>query len=457
MSRTKERTSKIVKAETTASIEVLLSNVSKDTSLELQGLELEIRGLIRQTLENVVRLGEIFTYVKETLLPSGQWQIWLKSRFEGEISHDTAKNFMNLYMLYKQYELTHGDGIRALDLSSLYKLGSSAVEEGAKEVALELATQQPMDRKSTSQVIQTYRKIKLAHAGLAPEAVKLLTRVEVAEDPKQLRDMQRMSKVTQVKVAGLIAQGTAATPKEAIQVLKANKEIEANELESDNDSTNELEESNNVVNVTFTKTKKTRYSLLEEIPNESIKVALVEAPLRFDFVHNGLNSISKELERVLMPGGFAIITVGHKAVMFAGSALNGLNPLHVLCLRRQPGNTRTIIGVNIACASVLAVLAYKGPYMAPKGMIADLQTVDQQAKRFTESEEYTESDAIEGFDLVHTGLEKCFEEFLNPLLERGDSLLHLIVSKDHFSISDHLFSVAENKNCAEFVSVTKSM
>ncbi len=439
MSRTKERPGKLAKVNGGQSIEVLLKSVSNDVNLELQGLEIEIRGLVRQTLENVVRLGEIFTYIKENLLPTGQWQIWLEDRFNGEISHDTAKNFMNLYSLCKQYELTHGDGIKALDLSSLYKLGSDSVESGAKEVALELATEQPMNRRSTTQVIQTYRKIKLAHAGLAPEAVKLLTKVEVAEDPKQLRDMQRMSKVTQVKVAELLADGVVETPKEAIQVLKASKQVDAEEL-------TEVEEPT-TVEVAYTKTKRIDYGTIADVPNESIKVALVEAPLRFDFVENGLQNLSNELERVLQPGGFAIITTGHKAIMYAGNALSGLNPLHVLCLRRQPGNTRTIIGVNIACASVLAVLAYKGPYAAPKGMIADLQTIDQQAKHFTESE------AIEGFDMVHTGLEKCFEVFLNPLLESGDNLLHLIVSKDHFSISDYLFNVAENKNCAEFVSV----
>jgi hypothetical protein len=442
MTRVKERPNKLAKVPpvTSPQVETLLATTA-EVAVELEGLESEIRGLVKQTLENVVRLGEIFIYIKDNLLPAGQWQKWLKQRFNNEISQDTAKNFMKLYTLYKEYESTHGDGLKALDLASLYRLGSDAVEPAAKETALELAAEQPMNRRTTAQVIQTYRKIKLAHAGLAPEAVKLLTKVEVAEDPKQLRDMQRMSKTTQVKVAGLIAEGLAETPKEAIQVLKSSKQIEDSEALEDTDETVTVE-------VDYTKTKRFSYNSLADVPAESVKVALVEAPLRFDYVETRLHDLSNELERVLVPGGFAIITVGHKAIMYAGGALGNLNPLHVLCLRRQPGNTRTIIGVNIACASVLAVLAYKGPYNAPKGMIADLQTIDQQAKHITESE------AIEGFDAVHTGLEKCFEVFLNPLLESGDSLLHLIVSKDHFNINDHLFTVAENNNCAEFTSVT---
>jgi hypothetical protein len=397
-----------------------------NVDVELETLEAEIRGLVKQTLENIVRLGEIFTYIRFNLLKYGEWDNWIKERFNGEISRDSANNFINVYKLYKDYEATHGDGFKALDLGSLYKIAPSTVDSEAKELALELATEQQMNRRSTNQVLQTYRKIKMANAGLAPEAVKLLTKVEVAEDPKQLRDMQRLSKTAQVKVATLIADKIAETPKEAIQYLKSSKQIEAQDELVD------------TVEVDYTSTSRFSYTSFESLAAESVNVAIVEAPLRFDFVDLELRNLSNQLERVLTPGGFAIITVGHKGIMFAGDALGQLSPLHVLCLRRQPGNTRTIIGVNIGCASVLAVLAYKPPYRSPKSVLVDLQTI-------------TESDSLVGLDEVHTGLEKGFQHFLDALVEPDDTLLHAVVSKDHFNITQALYEIAESKRCREFI------
>lgn len=407
-------------------------NLDEATAAELSGYETEIRSLIKQTLENVVRLGEIFTHIKTNVLPFRTWRAWLTDRFDGEISFDTAENWMNVYKLHSSYAAEYGDGINRLPLSALYKLSTAGVSEEEREAVLEIAAEsgQPLNFKDTKRVIQTYRKIKLTSAGLAPEAIKLLAKTEVAEDPKKIRDLQRLSKIKQTEVAEVIAKGGAASVKEAIQVIKQNGHDEAAAQEP----------AVHQVEVDYTQTLVDRYNALAAVDSESIHAAIIEAPLSYEYAENHLHELGNELERVLVPGGFAIITIGHKAAMYAGSLLEGIKPVHLLCLRRQPGNSRTIIGLNITSASVFAVLAYKAPYHPPHGLVVDLHTL-------------TDTEALTGLDEVQSGLEKSFEYFLTPLLESGNTLLHHVVGSEHFNIEGALIDIAKELKVSRFVSV----
>lgn len=123
-----------------------------------------------------------------------------------------------------------------------------------------------------------------------------------------------------------------------------------------------------------------------------------------------------------------MVVLGHKAIMDAAKYLSPLEPLHVLVLRRQPGATRSVVGINIACASVLMALAYKKPYRAPDRMLVDLQTVE-------------------------TGIEEGLEQFFRSLLQPNDVLIHVKCTKDHFQIEQPVIDLGIRLGCSQVYSV----
>jgi hypothetical protein len=120
--------------------------------------------------------------------------------------------------------------------------------------------------------------------------------------------------------------------------------------------------------------------------------------------------------------------------MWAGPNTKGdLKALHLLCLRRQPGQTRTIPGLNINSASVFMALCYKPPYTPPRKLLADLQTMDKPEKKTVAEPGATE--ALDGLDHVETGLEAGFLHIVKSLssafTDYRPTLLHHVVSKEH--------------------------
>lgn len=404
----------------------------------LKGYEGEIKAIIHQSLENVVRLGQIFTNIKDKLVPWGQWKQWLAAAFDGEISEDTAKNWMNVTELYQEYATKYPQELASLTLRSLYKLSTSGVDVQAKEAVFELVAAREINTKDTNKVLQTYRKIMMENAGIEPEVAKLLTKVEVAQHPKELVALQRLSKVKQGEVAQVLAAGGATTTKEALKLVK---EATAPQLTVDLTPADETTAAPAVA-VTF---KRQQFSSLAEVEPATVQLALVEAPLSFSFVEDGSwRNLTAALADVLAPGGFALITVGHKAAMFTGDAtVDALKAVHLVCLRRQPGNSRTIVGLNIASASVFMVLAYKPPYAPPKSLMVDLQTM-------------TDTEAIAGLDGVESGLERGFKQLMEALLSANQEsavVLHHCVGANHFSIKEYLEQAAVALGATEFIAV----
>lgn len=412
----------------------------------LMGYEGEIRSIIRQSLENVVRLGEIFTVIKTELLPYRQWKAWVKYRFDGEISVSTTHNWMNVYEIYKRYGEQYENALEQVSLRDLYVLGRSGVEADAKEVALQMVEEKRVNPRDTRKVVETYRKIKLANAGVQPEVIKMLTKVDVAENPKYVQEIQKLSKTKQQEVAQLLMTKEAASPKEALRIIKESQRVtppaasEVDTLEGEAAPVDVLQE---VVVSRLT----SNYASLSEVPFESVQLAIVEAPLKFEFVESqSFYNLTRDLSNVLIPGGFALITVGHKAAMYAGSAMHSdLKAIHLVCLRRQPGNTCTIVGLNIASASVYMVLAYKPPYRAPRNfLVADLHTL-------------SDTEALPGMDVVETGLEKSFKHLMEPLLSSQEEdhvvLHHIVKDSQHFKINPYLQETSFEFGAKEFISV----
>jgi len=389
----------------------------------------EIRGLVKSTLESAVRIGQILKDVRDNILPSREWQKWVDDEFEGNIKHDSANNWINVADLYAEYALKYEDGLSKLSLSSLYKLSRTTIDPEVKETVLQLAqNNEPLDRNEMDAVVRVYRKAKMVDAGIEPYLINELSELDIAENPKELATLRNLSKRKREAVSKLIAAGAASDTKEAIKQLSL---VSAAKLEPEEQ-----------VEVNYTQIKEANYSDIYSVPSNSVNVCIIEAPLRYSYIDE-LNTLSVELERILREGGFAIITLGHKALMFAGDRLEPLKGLHVLCLRRSPGRTRSIIGTNIMSASVFAALAYKAPYHAPKEMIVDLQTIIEP----------DEDVMLEGTEEVVSGLEAGFKRFLQALTRPDDVIMHYIASENHFNIREELLAESIELKASAFFSV----
>lgn len=390
----------------------------------LENSAAEIRSLIRTTLESVVRIGQILKKVKTTL-PYGAWQSWVDTEFPEDIKHDSADNWINLAELYEEYQEKYKDGFKRLSLGALYKLSRSNIDDNVKDTVLRLASEgESLSRSEIDSIVKVYRMAKLVEAGVDPTIATELNAAEFAENAKELNRFSKLSKNKQAAVASLIGAGVASSPKEAIQQLSISSH-----------TTTKLDP----VEVHYTQINESNFDSLQSIPSNCVNLAIIEAPLKFSYVEAELNRLCIELERVLAAGGYVIITVGHKAVMYAGDRMSPLNPLHILCLRRQPGNSRSIVGTNILSASVFAILAYKSPYRAPQKMLVDLQTIDEQL--------------LENMDTVVNGLEAGFTKFMTSLVQRGDVVLHMICSENHFGMRSALKDSAIELNAKSFYTV----
>jgi hypothetical protein len=435
--RSKQGAPSIVKTEPTQQLDLFSYDMIEDVGKReaLRGYESEVKGLIKQTLENVVKIGGIFYTVKEEILDTHQWRPWVESCFGDELHVSTTHNWINVYKLYKEYGEKYPDALEQISLKTLYTLGRSGVDDEEREVAFELIEAKEVSPKSARQVVETYRKLKLVNAGIEPEVVKMLTKVDVAENQKYVTELRKLSKNKRQEVAQVLASREAESPKEAMRLIKERNAPAPQEPTA-------------AIDVDFSASKRS-YSSLEDVEAESIQIALVESPLKYDFMETNFFQLTKDISRVLQPGGFAMITVGHKAAMFAGNHMtDDLKPVHLLCFRRTPGNSATIMGLNITSASVFLVLAYKPPYRAPRGsVLADLHTL-------------TDTEAMTGFDVVQSGLEKSFDYILEPLMSARDDdapmpavLHHIVQGSQHFSIRDHLEESSIRMGAREFVAV----
>lgn len=160
-----------------------------------------------------------------------------------------------------------------------------------------------------------------------------------------------------------------------------------------------------------------------------------------EFLENGgYRDLAYAADHALAEGGFLLATCGHKNVMYMAEELYPLEPLHVLTVRRQPGRTRSIVGINVACASVFFALAYKPPFRSPNSMLVDLQTVD--------------TGDVGEMDEIVSGIESGVERFLRTLLEEGSNMTHIQCKTDqHFDIRGDIIETAKELRVAEFYAV----
>lgn len=445
----------IVEREEGAAAEELLINIGEEDRKSLGLIADEVKDLCikwrRSSYEVAVEVGSRLNRVREIFHANNSgdfWQAWIKKELKGEISHDTATNLINLYQLHQEHGADYQEGLSKLSLSALYYTARGSVEPELKKEVLKIAAEGelPPNREELAAIFQVYRKVKLAEAGVIPQAIKGLSESEVAENPKELKMLARYSKKKQIQLAEVLSnnENAAKSVREALAIIRGEEKEEKKELEQEEVAEKSLELTTTI------KTKVYRGSAtnaLKKVPVEEVDLAIVEAPMKFDFVMGTeLSQLCRDLNSLLKPGGFALITLGHKGSMFCGASIEigGLSPLHLIVLRRQSGRSRSIVGINITSASVIMALAYKPPYKAPKKMLIDLQTI---------AEEESPPEVIEELTEVGNGIEECLRRLLTPLLTVGSTILHCIYSSEHFSIRSHIKNVASDSGVSKFIEI----
>jgi 5-methylcytosine-specific restriction endonuclease McrBC regulatory subunit McrC len=108
------------------------ASLDKDTSVFLQEKTAEVKALMRQTVENVIRTGNILIEVKNRL-PHGQWENWLNSEFGW--APRTARRMMMVADEFTSDTLTNLE----ITTSALYILSAPSTPKETREEAISLA------------------------------------------------------------------------------------------------------------------------------------------------------------------------------------------------------------------------------------------------------------------------------------------------------------------------------
>lgn len=107
-------------------------SLSAEDSEYLQERANNIRGLVRQTAENIITIGQSLIEVKERL-GHGQFRPWLKTEFEWSIS--AASQFMNVARRFQHSDIADMN----IAASALGILAAPSLPDSARVEALELA------------------------------------------------------------------------------------------------------------------------------------------------------------------------------------------------------------------------------------------------------------------------------------------------------------------------------
>jgi hypothetical protein len=139
----------------------------------------EIKGLIRQTAQDIIKVGQKLTEVKQQL-KHGEFRNWLRTEFNWSIS--SATKFMQVSEQFKNVNFTHFN----FATSALYILAAPSTPENAREYAIELASRGENITYSLAKLIVKHHK-------------------ESVDINSYYQNQQNLTKVTQAEIPAILA------------------------------------------------------------------------------------------------------------------------------------------------------------------------------------------------------------------------------------------------------------
>jgi hypothetical protein len=126
-------------------------NLDQKAQIIVKQKTAEIKSLIRQTAQDIIKVGQKLTEVKQQL-KHGEFRNWLRTEFNWSIS--SATKFMQVSEQFKNVNFTHFN----FATSALYILAAPSTPENAREYAIELASRGEHITYSLAKLIVKYYK-----------------------------------------------------------------------------------------------------------------------------------------------------------------------------------------------------------------------------------------------------------------------------------------------------------
>ncbi len=157
--------------------------LDRQTQISVKQKTSEIKGLIRQTAQDIVEVGQKLAEVKRQL-KHGEFRSWLKSEFNWSVS--SATKFMQVSEQFKNVNFTHFN----FATSALYVLAAPSTPESARQYALEIASQGENITYSLAKLIVKHHKESLEKNSYSSNQLNSTTTTQ--------SDVQRASPVIDV-------------------------------------------------------------------------------------------------------------------------------------------------------------------------------------------------------------------------------------------------------------------
>ena len=145
--------------------------LDQETQISVKQKTCEIKGLIRQTAQDIFKVGQKLAEVKRQL-KHGQFRNWLKTEFNWSVS--SATKFMQVSEQFKNVNFTHFN----FATSALYVLAAPSTPETAREHALQLASRGENITYSLAKLIVKHHKESIEINAYSSSQQKKLTQLE---------------------------------------------------------------------------------------------------------------------------------------------------------------------------------------------------------------------------------------------------------------------------------------
>lgn len=408
---------------------------------ELEKCAAEIERLAFETIQSMVAIGNELLKAKAILgdrttfknntgnkPKRGTFVAWAQIRIctPLNISYDTASRWMRIAEEVQSHP-EQSEQIYKMLPTALYEIVRPDFPEDLKQAVYDANNvTATLNAEQIKVVKKLYQQVNAQERNITPEAIVTMAQSSKIFSNTTVKDLSKLDASEQLDYAKKLAHDFGIGQQALRDRLEAQKQLAASKINTDSDRKVNLPVST---------------STLDQVLPETIDLIVVECPLGAAWRDSdlGLKYLTNKIEDILKPGGLAMIFLGHTTILDTASYLTNLKPLTLLTVRRQPGSSTTNIGVNLGYASVHAALLYKPPFQAPRKVLFDLQTFEEQ--------EQVDPNLAE----VPTGIEVGVCKFLESLVDPGDAVAHLVLGNRNYGIRPTLQQELEKLQAASLL------
>lgn len=399
----------------------------------------QIRSNFVRSLMSAIEIGRILTEAKsffEAHYGESFWRLWIQQELHGWSEHftfQTALNYMNAYALYlEQPSLVD----LKLSLRVFYVLARRNVPPEAIEEVKQLA--EANDGKvrveEARSIIREHQKRSLqSEFSFSDDVWDIITELGVDTNQRELRRLQQLPKKRQLEVLEVIATNPKIKVREALSYLQQ-RELVSTPLLTPYTNDEEV--------LPFDvkqKAGKPWREMLRDL-HETFDLIICEPPLSSDWLYN-YGDLFAAFDYLLGEKGRLLILAGQQNAPYVGH-FQMIHAPNLRCgwmffLRARPGESKRVLGLNIAAAYIPIVMFYRPPFEGFVRLVSDMLSYELEARgvsndRATPILEYQMEEDGHHMRLVRTdekpkldSMEDCIQYYTENMLlgkEKGKIL-----------------------------------